>query len=233
MENRYKVWIADDDAHISELIALYMEKEGYETLEAHTGREAIESFKEHDPDIVLLDIMMPDTDGYQVCREIRQMGQTPIIMISAKGETFDKVLGLELGADDYIVKPFDSKELIARVKSVLRRSETRHSNVSKKVILPNLVINQTTYTVIYHGKELELPPKEFELLSFLAKYPNQVFKREELLDKIWGYEFVGDTRTVDVHIKRLREKMQYEDSWSIKTVWGVGYKFEVKNNWFL
>ena len=166
MENRYKVLIADDDAHISELIALYMEKEGYETLEAHTGREAIESFKEHDPDIVLLDIMMPDTDGYQVCREIRQMGQTPIIMISAKGETFDKVLGLELGADDYIVKPFDSKELIARVKSVLRRSETRHSNVSKKVILPNLVINQTTYTVIYHGKELELPPKEFELLSF-------------------------------------------------------------------
>ena len=227
---KIKILVADDDREIVNAICTLLEEEGYETVKAYNGKEVMQCMHEQEVQLILLDIMMPDTDGYQVCREIRQMGQTPIIMISAKGETFDKVLGLELGADDYIVKPFDSKELIARVKSVLRRSETRHSNVSKKVILPNLVINQTTYTVIYHGKELELPPKEFELLSFLAKYPNQVFKREELLDKIWGYEFVGDTRTVDVHIKRLREKMQYEDSWSIKTVWGVGYKFEVKNN---
>jgi DNA-binding response OmpR family regulator len=228
--NKYKVLIADDDVHIAELIALYMEKEGYDTIEAHTGREATEMFKKYEPDVVILDVMMPDGDGYQVCREIRQINQTPIIMLSAKGEVFDKVLGLELGADDYMVKPFDSKELIARVKSVLRRSLVKREDDVQKIVLPNLEINQSNYTVVYHDKVLELPPKEFELLSFLAKYPNRVFKREELLDKIWGYEFVGDTRTVDVHIKRIRAKMNKTDNWSIKTVWGVGYKFEVKNN---
>ncbi|HAG03856.1 MAG TPA: DNA-binding response regulator [Lachnospiraceae bacterium] len=227
--NRLKVLIADDDVHIAELIALYMEKEGYETYEAHSGAEAVEMFKKVSPDVVLLDIMMPDGDGYQVCREIRQVSQTPIIMLSAKGEVFDKVLGLELGADDYMVKPFDSKELIARTKSVIRRSNKKEAEESKKIVLPNLVIDQSTYTVIYHDEELILPPKEFELLTFLAKYPNQVFKREELLDKIWGYEFVGDTRTVDVHIKRLRAKLTYNDKWTIETVWGVGYKFKYKS----
>lgn len=226
--DKVKILIADDDEHIAELVALYMEKEGYATVQAHTGREAIEAFKHSEPDAVILDVMMPDGDGYQVCREIRQSSLVPIIMLSAKGETFDKVLGLELGADDYLVKPFDSKELIARVKSVLRRSSYKKNDEVKKIVLPNLVINQSTYTVLYHDKELELPPKEFELLFFLAKYPNKVFKREELLDKIWGYEFVGDTRTVDVHIKRLRAKMTEQDSWGIKTVWGIGYKFELK-----
>ncbi len=228
VDGRYKILIADDDAHIAELISLYMEKEGYETIEAHTGRETVEMFKKNEPDAVILDIMMPDGDGYQACREIRQISQVPIIMLSAKGEVFDKVLGLELGADDYMVKPFDSKELIARVKSVLRRSVQKRSEEDKIIHLPNLVINQSTYTVIYHNEELILPPKEFEVLTVLAKHPNQVFKREELLDRIWGYEFVGDTRTVDVHIKRLRAKMDKEDSWSIKTVWGIGYKFEMK-----
>ena len=228
VDGRYKILIADDDAHIAELISLYMEKEGDETIEAHTGRETVEMFKKNEHDAVILDIMMPDGDGYQACREIRQISQVPIIMLSAKGEVFDKVLGLELGADDYMVKPFDSKELIARVKSVLRRSVQKRSEEDKIIHLPNLVINQSTYTVIYHNEELILPPKEFEVLTVLAKHPNQVFKREELLDRIWGYEFVGDTRTVDVHIKRLRAKMDKEDSWSIKTVWGIGYKFEMK-----
>ena len=231
MENRYKVLIADDDAHISELIALYMEKEGYETLEAHTGREAIESFKEHDPDIVLLDIMMPDTDGYQVCREIRQMGQTPIIMISAKKEDIDKIRGLGLGADDYMIKPFDSKELVARVKAVLRRFQPPRTDevpAAKTVQYPDLIINQTNYSVIYQGNSIDMPPKELELLYFLASSPNQVFTREQLLDHIWGYEYIGDTRTVDVHIKRLREKIKDHANWAITTVWGIGYKFEVK-----
>ena len=224
-----KILIADDESDIVSMLGNFFESKGFRVLPAFNGAEALKQV-EKQPDIILLDINMPGTDGLEVCKRIRDHISCPILFLTARIEDTDKVKGFAVGGDDYIVKPFDSKELIARVKSVLRRSETRHSNVSKKVILPNLVINQTTYTVIYHGKELELPPKEFELLSFLAKYPNQVFKREELLDKIWGYEFVGDTRTVDVHIKRLREKMQYEDSWSIKTVWGVGYKFEVKNN---
>ncbi|MBQ7266552.1 MAG: response regulator transcription factor [Firmicutes bacterium] len=228
MDTGYKILIADDDMHIAELVALYMEKEGYETIEAHTGREAVEMFKKFDPDVVLLDIMMPDGDGYQVCREIRQISKKPIIMMSAKGEVFDKVLGLEMGADDYIVKPFDSRELVARTKSVLRRSVQKQEDDAKKIILHDLVINQSTYTVTYKNQEIVFPPKEFEVLSFLAKYPNQVFKREELLDKIWGYEFIGDTRTVDVHIKRIRAKLPKNDYWSLKTVWGVGYKFEVR-----
>lgn len=229
MENtKTKVLIVDDDVHIAELISLYMEKEGYETYEVYNGRDAIEAFKKYNPQMVLLDIMLPEIDGYQVCREIRQISKTPIIMLTAKGEVFDTVLGLELGADDYIVKPFDSKELVARVKAVLRRFDNKREDDIKKIVYPNLVINQNTYTVTYHDKELTLPPKEFELLLCLAKHPNQVYTREKLLDKIWGYEFVGDTRTVDVHIKRIRGKLTENDNWGIVTIWGVGYKFAVK-----
>lgn len=226
---KLRVLIIDDDVHIAELISLYMEKEGYETFEIHSGDEAIEAFKKFDPHMVLLDIMLPGIDGYQVCRKIRQISNTPIIMLTAKGDTFDKVLGLEMGADDYMVKPFDSKELVARVKAVLRRYDTKKENEIKKIVYPNLVINQGTYLVTYHGRDISLPPKEFELLSFLAQHPNQVFTREKLLDKIWGYEFVGDTRTVDVHIKRIREKLNQDDPWSIMTIWSVGYKFSVKS----
>lgn len=229
MDNiKTKVLIVDDDVHIAELVSLYMEKEGYETYEVYNGREALEAFKKYNPQLVLLDIMLPEIDGYQVCREIRQISKTPIIMLSAKSEVFDTVLGLELGADDYIVKPFDSKELVARVKAVLRRFDAKRDDDVKKIVYPNLVINQSTYTVTYYDKELNLPPKEFELLLYLAQHPNQVFTREKLLDKIWGYEFVGDTRTVDVHIKRIREKLNEKDSWGIVTIWGVGYKFAVK-----
>lgn len=230
MPNKRKIMIVDDDMHIAELISLYLIKEGYETKEVYDGKSAVEVFSAFSPHLVLLDIMLPEIDGYQVCREIRQVSSVPIIMLTAKGEVFDKVLGLELGADDYIVKPFDSKELVARVKAVLRRYETNKppEKNSNQIVVPNMTINQTTYIVTYHGTDLELPPKEFELLNFLAQHPNQVFTRDQLLDKIWGYEFIGDTRTVDVHIKRLREKMPYEDVWSIKTVWGVGYKFEIR-----
>ncbi len=229
MTEKMKILIVDDDVHISELIALYLAKEGYDTKQVYSGRKAVEEFSKYSPHLVLLDIMLPEMDGYQVCREIRQISKVPIIMLTAKGEVFDKVLGLELGADDYIVKPFDSKELVARVKAVLRRYEYKEvTEVSKQIVVPNMTINESNYVVTYHGEELELPPKEFELLNFLAKHPNQVFTREQLLDKIWGYEFMGDTRTVDVHVKRIREKMPYDDSWGIKTVWGVGYKFELK-----
>ena len=228
MENtKQKILIVDDDVHIAELVSLYMEKEGFETYEVYNGREAIEAFKKLDPQLVLLDIMLPEIDGYQVCREIRQMSKVPIIMLTAKGEVFDTVLGLELGADDYIVKPFDSKELVARVKAVLRRYNDVGDDTTK-IVFPNLVIDQSTYTVTYHDKEIAFPPKEFELLLCLAQHPNQVYTREKLLDRIWGYEFVGDTRTVDVHIKRIREKLHENDSWSIVTIWGVGYKFAVK-----
>ena len=220
-----RVLVVDDDPHISELICLYLNKEGYETAEARTGREAIEMFAQYSPELVLLDIMLPGQDGYQVCTELRKTSRVPVIMLTARGETFDKVLGLEIGADDYIVKPFDPKELVARVKAVLRRSEKPEQGNSIDYL--NLSINQDTYTVVYHGTELLLPPKEFELLFFLAKNPNRVFTREQLLEHIWGYEFIGDTRTVDVHIKRIRGKMRKEDSWGIKTVWGVGYKFVI------
>lgn len=229
MSNKLKILIVDDDEHIAELISLYLNKEGYETKEVYTGKKAVEQFSNFSPHLVILDIMLPEMDGYQVCREIRKISSIPVIILTAKGETFDKVLGLELGADDYMVKPFDNKELVARVKAVLRRYEAKEEPTQvKQIVVPNMSINPITYIVTYHGQQLELPPKEFELLNFLAQNANQVFTREQLLDKIWGYEFVGDTRTVDVHIKRLREKMPYDDTWSIKTVWGVGYKFEHK-----
>lgn len=228
MTNNLKILVVDDDKHIAELLSLYLNKEGYETKEAYTGAEAVKVFKEFSPNLILLDLMLPEMDGYQVCSEIRKSSSVPIIMLTAKGETFDKVLGLELGADDYVVKPFDPKEIIARIKAVLRRYSTKEADESDEIIYDNIVINYTNYSVTYHDESLELPPKEFELLYFLATRPNQVFTRDQLLDKIWGYDFVGDSRTVDVHIKRLREKLNFEDKWSIKTVWGVGYKFEVK-----
>ncbi|MDR3239447.1 MAG: response regulator transcription factor [Clostridiales bacterium] len=227
-ENKIKILIVDDDQHISELIALYLNKEGYETREIHSGQKAAEEFSAYSPHLVILDLMLPGKDGYQVCGEIRKISAAPIIMLTAKGETFDKVLGLELGADDYIVKPFEPKELVARVKAVLRRYEQRDGDVSRQIVIPNLTVNPSTYTATYHGKVLELPPKEFELLLHFASHPNQVFTREQLLDRIWGYDFMGDTRTVDVHIKRLREKMPYADVWSLKTIWSVGYKLEMK-----
>ena len=228
MPEKIKILVVDDDTHITELISMYLNKEGYETKEVYNGREAVGMFGSYSPHLVILDIMLPGLGGYQVCGEIRKISSAPIIMLTAKGETFDKVLGLEMGADDYMVKPFDPKELVARVKAVLRRYEKNDSSVDRMIVLPNLTINQTRYTAVYHGKELDLPPKEFELLFFLASHPNHVFTREQLLDQIWGYEFMGETRTVDVHVKRLREKMPYEDVWQIKTVWGVGYKMETK-----
>jgi DNA-binding response OmpR family regulator len=229
MTQKIKILVVDDDPHISELICLYLDKEGYETKEVHSGRRAVTEFASFAPHLVLLDLMLPEMDGYQVCGEIRKISSVPVIMLTAKGETFDKVLGLELGADDYIVKPFEPKELVARVKAVLRRYDRNNASEGKQsqVVLPNFTINQLNYNCSYHGKMLDLPPKEFELLFFLAQHPNQVFSREQLLDKISGYEFMGATRTVDVHIKRLREKLCREDPWSIKTVWGIGYKLEV------
>lgn len=226
------VLIVDDEFNICELIRLYVEKEGYKAVISHNGNDAVEKFKSLSPDLVLLDIMLPGKDGWQVCREIRGIDNTPIIMLSAKGETFDKVLGLELGADDYIVKPFEPKELIARIKAVLRRSEstTGTEEVEKNELkFDGLRINQETYEVYLDDKKIEMPPKEFELLYFLAKNTNKVYTRDQLLDEIWGYEFFGDSRTVDVHIKRIREKVEREDkNWHLKTVWGVGYKFEAE-----
>ena len=224
-----KIMVVDDDPHISELISLYLNKEGYETIEVDDGQKAVDTYYQYQPNLILLDLMLPGMDGYKVCSEIRKTSTVPIIMLTAKGETFDKVLGLELGADDYIVKPFDPKELIARVKAVLRRFEPQNTVQDSKVLtFKNLVINLSNYSVTYHDKTVDFPPKEFELLHFLAEHPNQVFTREQLLDKIWGYEYIGDTRTVDVHVKRIREKLGNEEEWGIKTVWGVGYKFEVK-----
>ena len=226
---KQKILIVDDDLHIAELISLYMMKDGYETEEVYDGRDAIKAAESFQPDLILLDLMLPGMDGYQVCTEIRKNSRVPIIMLTAKGETFDKVLGLELGADDYIVKPFDPKELVARVKAVLRRYEPRQEEADKDVLrFDALEINLSNYSVSYHGKSLDFPPKEFELLSFLAQNPNRVFTREQLLDRIWGYEYVGDTRTVDVHVKRIREKLNSEDEWGIRTVWSVGYKFGEK-----
>ncbi|MBR0173057.1 MAG: response regulator transcription factor [Lachnospiraceae bacterium] len=230
MAGKQKILIVDDDENIAELISLYLVKEMYETEIAHDGEEALKLFQAGKPDMVLLDIMLPGVDGYEVCREIRKTSQTPIIMLSAKGEVFDKVLGLELGADDYMEKPFDAKELIARVKAVLRRyhavpEETR-SETEQKVILPDLEINMTNYSVMLANERIDMAPKELELLYFLASSPNRVFTREQLLDRIWGYEYVGDTRTVDVHIKRIREKLGDHEGWAVATIWGVGYKFE-------
>ena len=232
MVAKQKILIVDDDTNIAELISLYLTKECFETMMVHDGEEALSVFDSFGPNLILLDLMLPGIDGYQVCREIRAKSATPIIMLSAKGEVFDKVLGLELGADDYIIKPFDSKELVARVKAVLRRyqpAKTEAPKSSAKVVeYPELVINQTNYSVLYKGVPVDMPPKELELLYFLASSPNQVFTREQLLDHIWGYEYIGDTRTVDVHIKRLREKIKDHPAWSLSTVWGIGYKFEVR-----
>lgn len=231
---KQKILIVDDDNNIAELISLYLTKECYTTMIVNDGEEALSAFPTFEPNLILLDLMLPGIDGYQVCREIRAKSSTPIIMLSAKGEIFDKVLGLELGADDYIIKPFDSKELVARVKAVLRRYQPviKQPEVPKKVAklveYPELIINQTNYSVIYQGESVDMPPKELELLYFLASSPNQVFTREQLLDHIWGYEYIGDTRTVDVHIKRLREKIKDHTTWSLTTVWGIGYKFETK-----
>lgn len=232
MASKQKILIVDDDVNIAELISLYLTKECYDTRMVHDGEEALAVYEQYEPNLILLDLMLPGIDGYQVCREIRAKSNLPIIMLSAKGEIFDKVLGLELGADDYIMKPFDSKELVARVKAVLRRyqpakPETPSAGV-KCVEYPDLTINQSNYSVIYRGRAVDMPPKELELLYFLASSPNQVFTREQLLDHIWGYEYIGDTRTVDVHVKRLREKIKDHASWRLATVWGIGYKFEVK-----
>ena len=232
MPSKQKILIVDDDANIAELISLYLTKEFYEVQIVEDGEQALQVFNTFQPNLILLDLMLPGIDGYQVCREIRQKSDVPIIMLSAKGETFDKVLGLELGADDYIIKPFDSKELVARVRAVLRRFQVKDAvpapSNEKCVNYPDLSVNLTNYAVLYKGSRVDMPPKELELLYFLASSPNQVFTREQLLDHIWGYEYIGDTRTVDVHIKRLREKIKDHKSWAISTVWGIGYKFEVK-----
>lgn len=235
MDNKQKILIVDDDNSIAELISLYLTKEFFECRIAGDGEAALEEYERFQPDLILLDLMLPKIDGNQVCRSVREKGNTPIIMLSAKGEIFDKVLGLELGADDYIVKPFDSKELVARVKAVLRRTavvkvpESREASEDEKVIMyDDLTISLSNYTVVNYGKNIEMPPKELELLYFLAKNPNRVFTRDQLLNNIWGYDYIGDTRTVDVHIKRVRAKLRENDQWRILTVWGIGYKFEVK-----
>ncbi|NBH72378.1 DNA-binding response regulator [Clostridiaceae bacterium] len=235
MAEKQRILIVDDDENIAELISLYLIKECYETAIVHDGEAALRIFADFKPHLILLDLMLPGIDGYQVCRELRATSQVPIIMLSAKGEIFDKVLGLELGADDYMIKPFDSKELVARVKAVLRRyhavpavAASPAAQQGDYVEYPDLVVNLTNYSVTYRGHSVEMPPKELELLYFLASSPNQVFTREQLLDHIWGYEYIGDTRTVDVHIKRLRAKIKDHASWALATVWGIGYKFEVK-----
>lgn len=227
MNVKSKILIVDDDKNITELISLYLNKESYDTKIVHSGSKAISAFQSYLPNLIILDLMLPGKDGYDICKEIRQISNTPIIILTAKGETFDKILGLELGADDYMVKPFDTKELTARVKAVLRRY-TPKENKSKQIVIPDLNINLSNYTVLYKDENIEMPPKELELLFFLASNPNQVFTREQLLDRIWGYEYIGDTRTVDVHIKRIREKIKKNNHWGIKTVWGIGYKFEVR-----
>ena len=227
MDTKIKILIVDDDENISELISLYLEKENYSTKIIDNGNDVLDAVKSYNPNLILLDLMLPGKDGYDVCKEIRQTSTVPIIMLTAKGETFDKILGLELGADDYMVKPFDTKELTARVKAVLRRY-TPKENKGKQINLPNLTINLSNYSVNHDNGKIEMPPKELELLYYLANNPNQVFTREQLLDRIWGYEYIGDTRTVDVHVKRIREKIKENDFWGLKTVWGIGYKFEVK-----
>ena len=230
---KQKILIVDDDPNISELLSLYLIKECFATKTVEDGEAALTAFHTYQPDLILLDLMLPGMDGYQVCREIRRESQVPIIMLSAKGEVFDKVLGLELGADDYIIKPFDCKEIVARVKAVLRRTfqpSPSSGNAPAKIVqLPDLTINLTNYSVTFNGMDLDMPPKELELLYFLASSPNQVFTREQLLDHIWGYDYVGDSRTVDVHIKRLREKLGDHRNWRLATVWGIGYRFEIKN----
>ncbi len=232
MITKQKVLIVDDDNNIAELISLYFTKECFDTMIVNDGESVMKAYESFQPNLILLDLMLPGIDGYQVCREIRAKYTVPIIMLSAKGEVFDKVLGLELGADDYIEKPFDTKELIARAKAVLRRYKPapveKEAPRIKCVEYTDLSINQTNYSVVYMGKTVDMPPKELELLYFLASSPNHVFTREQLLDQIWGYEYIGDTRTVDVHIKRLREKIKDHSEWKISTIWGIGYKFELR-----
>lgn len=224
-----KILIVDDDINICELLKLYLEKNGFSTLIANDGMSALSVFKEKEPDLVLLDIMLPRLDGWQVCREIRKFSEAPIIMLTAKGETFDKVLGLELGADDYITKPFETKEVIARIKAVLRRIKQQNQDNVKIAKFDKLTINLTNYELIVDEKAVDTPPKELELVYHLASNPNRVFTRDQLLDEVWGFDYYGDSRTVDVHVKRLREKLEgVSDKWELKTVWGVGYKFEVK-----
>ena len=236
--NKQKILIVDDDENIAELISLYLTKECFDTKMVYNGEDALRAFDTYQPNLILLDLMLPGIDGYQVCRDVRAKSSTPIIMLSAKGEVFDKVLGLELGADDYIMKPFDSKELVARIRAVLRRYQPAKPEAAaaqsasreriKCVEYDDLEINLTNYSVVCDGHPVEMPPKELELLYFLASSPNQVFTREQLLDQIWGYEYIGDTRTVDVHIKRLREKIKEHPSWRLSTVWGIGYKYETR-----
>ena len=229
MENQ-KILIVDDDPNICELLRMYLNKDGFDTSIATDGEEAIDLVLRYKPDLILLDIMMPRLDGWQVCREVRKTSEVPIIMLTAKGEVFDKILGLELGADDYISKPFDTKEVLARIKAVLRRSnEKSKRNAIKEVRFDKLVINLTNYELIVDGERIDTPPKELELIFHLASNPNRVYTRDQLLDEVWGFDYYGDSRTVDVHVKRLREKLEnVSEKWSLKTVWGVGYKFEVK-----
>ncbi len=230
--DKERILIVDDDRNICELLRLYLEKEGYETHIAHDGENALEVYDERAFDLVLMDVMMPRVDGWEACRRIRAKGDTPIIMLTAKGETFDKVLGLELGADDYVVKPFDTKEVVARIKAVLRRSGRQKTAVSSNdgaLEFDNLVVNITKYELKVKDEVIDTPPKELELLYHLASNPNKVFTRDALLDEVWGFEYYGDSRTIDVHIKRLREKLEgVSEQWNLKTVWGVGYKFELK-----
>ncbi len=224
-----KILIVDDDANICELLRIYLEKSGFETAVVGDGDSAVEYAIEKNPDLLLLDIMLPKLDGWQVCREIRKKSDVPIIMLTAKGETFDRVLGLELGADDYIPKPFDTKEVVARVKAVLRRSGSGKANDEKTVSFDKLIINMTNYELMVDGKQIDTPPKELELIYHLASNPNRVYTRNQLLDEVWGFDYFGDSRTVDVHVKRLREKLEgVSEEWELKTVWGVGYKFELK-----
>lgn len=224
-----KILVVDDDQNICELLRLYIEKEEFEVAIANTGKQALELFESFGPDLILLDIMLPELDGWQVCREIRKTSQCPIIMLTAKGEVFDKVLGLELGADDYVVKPFETKEVVARIKAVLRRLGKTGDKLVKEVKYDKLSINLTNYELKVNGVQIDTPPKEMELIYHLASNPNRVFTRDQLLDEVWGFDYYGDSRTVDVHVKRLREKLEgVSDQWSLKTVWGVGYKFEVK-----
>ncbi len=226
--SRIKILIVDDDQNICELLRLYVEKEGFEAIVVNDGAAALLAVDEHSPKLILLDIMLPKLDGWQVCREIRKTSDVPIIMLTAKGETFDKILGLELGADDYIAKPFDTKEVMARIKAVLRRTYNEDEN-QKLVKYDKLEINLTNYELTVDGKQIDTPPKELELIFHLAKNPNRVFTRNQLLDEVWGFDYYGDSRTVDVHVKRLREKLEnVSEKWVLKTVWGVGYKFETK-----
>lgn len=225
-----KILVVDDDLNICELLRLYLEKEGYEVVIANDGMAAVSVFREENPSLILLDIMLPKLDGWQVCREIRKFSETPIIMLTAKGEVFDKVLGLELGADDYVVKPFDTKEIVARIKAVLRRNASSAADEIKEVNYDKLTINLTNYELRVNGVQVDTPPKEMELIFHLAKNPNRVFTRDQLLDEVWGFDYYGDSRTVDVHVKRLREKLEgVSDKWELRTVWGVGYKFETKD----